>query len=433
MSRAADPEHEDKERGPWHDRARNTLGRLVEASALERVLISFAALLTSIVVGAFVMLLAGWLATCPSGAASLWPLTLLPGWAGATMRVPVLGTFCYNPLEVYWYLFVGSFANPQSLSLSLFNLSITLKELTLLLFTGLSVAVAFRAGMFNIGAQGQLVLGALASALAVLWAAPYVPAGTVGTLVLIPLAVVVGALAGGLYAAIPGALKAYAEANEVITTIMLNFVAADLAFVLVSNYFQAEGVQTVRTATIPEYAQLNPVLFGSGAPFSLVAFVFGLLLVAGIALFLTETALGYDLRVSGIQPKAAEYGGVDAESTMVTSMALSGALAGIGGTVYVLMVLGYFQAGVPSLGFDGITVSILAGNNPLGVVPAALLFGVLKSGSITIEFALGVPRQLVGVLRGLIILFVAMPEFFRLLGKHAGLGEQAAASGGERE
>ena len=122
------------------------------------------------------------------------------------------------------------------------------------------------------------------------------------------------------------------------------------------------------------------------------------------------------MRTSGLQPEAAEYGGVDAKRTIVASFGLSGALAGIGGALYALMILGKFQTGVPSYGFDGITVSILAGNNPLGVGFAAFLFGILKSGAGVVNFATEVPPQLVATLRGLIILFVAMPEFFRLLG-----------------
>jgi simple sugar transport system permease protein len=142
--------------------------------------------------------------------------------------------------------------------------------------------------------------------------------------------------------------------------------------------------------------------------------------VFGIYYLLEQTSFGYDIRTSGLQPDAAEYGGVNAERTVVYSMALSGALGGIGGAVYVLMILGKFQTGVPAYGFDGITVSILAGNNPLGVGFAAFLFGTLKSGSTVVQFATDVPPQLVGVLRGLIILFVAMPEFFRMLARGIG-------------
>ena len=395
------------------DALHGLFSRLAGASSAERLLLSLAALVCSILVGAGIVLVAGVAATCEEP--SFWVFSL---------------SSCYDPVAVYVQLFTGAIgdvlANPFN-----FSIALTLQESTLLVFTGLSVAVAFRAGLFNIGSQGQLVVGALASALAVIYAAPVVPGG-LGALVFVPLAVLVGALVGGLYGAIPGALKAYADANEVITTIMLNFVAAQVAFFLVSTYFATTESQSVETREIPAAAVLESTLFGSGSDFSIVALVFGLALVAGLYYLIERTSFGYDLRTSGLQPDAAAYGGVDAERTVVTSMALSGAFAGVGGAVWVLMVMGRFQASVPAFGFDGITVSILAGNNPLGVVPAALLFGVLKSGSLAVEFATGVPKQLVGVLRGLIILFVAMPEFFRMIGRRVASPdpEPVAADGG---
>jgi len=392
----------------------STIGRalagLVDASAIERILISLAALALSVVVGAVVVLVSGLvLSPCPSA-----PFVSLPG----------VGEFCYNPIEVYWVLLNGAFGTT-------FNLATTLKETTLLLFTGLSVAVAFRAGMFNIGTQGQLVLGALGTGLAVLWVAPVVPAGLVGGVVLVAVGLLVGAAVGGFWGAIPGALKAYADANEVITTIMLNFVATGVAFTLVSEVFKDPGSQTVQTRRIPEYAQFPSSVLGVQG-FSMLAMVGGLALAGFIYWVLRGTSFGYDLRTSGVQPEAAEYGGVDAKKTMVASMTLSGALGGIGGAVYVLMVAAQWQNGIPSLGFDGITVSILAGNNPIGVIPASLLFGALKGGSLAIEFDLAVPQQLVGVLRGLVILFVAMPEFFRMAGVRYGYGddERAVATDG---
>jgi len=386
------------------------LDGLVDASAAERILISLAALALSVVVGGVVVLVSGLvLSPCPSA-----PFVSLPG----------VGEFCYNPFEVYWVLLNGAFG-------STFNLATTLKETTLLLFTGLSVAVAFRAGMFNIGTQGQLVLGALGTGLAVLWVAPVVPAGLVGGVVLVAVGLLVGAAVGGFWGAIPGALKAYADANEVITTIMLNFVASGVAFTLVSEVFKDPGSQTVQTRRIPEYAQFPSSVLGVQG-FSMLALVGGLVLAGLIYWVLRGTSFGYDLRTSGVQPEAAEYGGVDAKKTMVSSMALSGALGGIGGAVYVLMVAAQWQNGIPSLGFDGITVSILAGNNPVGVIPASLLFGALKGGSLAIEFDLAVPQQLVGVLRGLVILFVAMPEFFRMAGVRFGYGDDrtVATDGG---
>lgn len=392
----------------------SALARLVAASWVERLLLSIAALVTSIVVGGVIVVVSGMAAACEEPAFAFFG-----------------PSSCYDPIGVYVQLFQGAIGNVLANPFN-FRLAVTLKQTTLLVFTGLSVAVAFRADLFNIGSQGQLVAGGLATALTVLFTAPLVPAG-VGAIVLVPLGMIAGAIVGGLYGAIPGALKAYADANEVITTIMLNFVAAQVAFFLVSSYFGSPETQSVETRPVPDAAVLESTLFGSGSNFSLFVFVFGLVLVVGLYYLIERTSFGYDLRTSGLQSEAAEYGGVDAERTIVSSMALSGAFAGVGGAVWVLMVAGRFQAAVPALGFDGITVSILAGNNPLGVVPAALLFGVLKSGSLAVQLETGVPKQLVGVLRGLIILFVAMPEFFRMIGKQFVTTdpEPVATDGGE--
>ncbi|PSP55172.1 ribose ABC transporter permease [Halobacteriales archaeon QS_1_67_19] len=393
MSGAPDDQADPDPDGSWQGRVDRALRRLVHASAAERILISFAALVLSVIVGAVVILVSGWvLSPCPS----------------SPFLSTELGDFCYNPVTVYYVLLEGAVWPP-------YNFAITLRETTLLLFTGLSVAVAFRAGMFNIGTQGQLVLGALGTALAVLWAAPVVPGGAIGALLLIPFGLAVGGIVGGIWGAIPGALKAYADANEVITTIMLNFVATGIAFTLVSEVFKDPASQSVQTRAVPGFAQLQPVLFDA-ADFSLLALVGALALAGFIYWTLNGTSFGYDLRTSGVQPEAAEYGGVKSKKMMVSSMAVSGALGGLGGAVYVLMVAARWRNGIPALGFDGITVSILAGNNPLGVIPAAMLFGALKGGSLAIEFKLAVPNQLVGVLRGLVILFVAMPEFFRMVG-----------------
>jgi simple sugar transport system permease protein len=385
-------------------RWRRVLQRLVDASATERILISFAALVLAIAVGAVIVVVSGVVATCREPSAFLG-----------------LGS-CYDPVQVYHELFLGSLGHPFASGWDPFNfrMAVTLQETTLLIFTGLSVAVAFRAGLFNIGTQGQLVLGGLGTALAVIAAGPYVPGGVVGTLVLIPLGLLAGAVVGGAWGALPGALKAYANANEVITTIMLNTVAANVAFFLVASYFVPPEAANTQTADVPAEAVVPNLPFGIAFQprdsFSLFALAIGVAFVAVVFYLFTRTAFGYDLRTSGLQPDAAEYSGVDAKRMVVSSMTLSGALGGVGGAMYVLMVEGKWLTQIPALGFDGITVSILAGNNPLGVGFAALLFGVLKSGALAVDFATDVPRQLVGVLRGLIILFVAMPEFFRMVG-----------------
>ena len=383
------------------DRARRVLRRLVAASAAERILISSAALGLSILLGAVLVLIAGRMTTCT-----------------ASDAVYYFGTgFCYDPVLVFDRLFLGALGEPFSGGWSPEGqFSVTLRETTLLIFTGLSVALAFRAGIFNIGTQGQMVVGGLATAVLVLQASDVV-SGVVGSVLLIPFGVAVGATFGGLYGSIPGVLKAYADANEVITTIMLNFIATGVTLYLVSGAFKDPQSPANRTVPLPDYAQFPTVLFGGRQDFSLVALVFGLLAIGGLYYLLEHTAFGYEIRTSGLQPGAAEYGGVDAKRTIVASLTLSGAFGGVAGAMYVMMVLGTFQSGLPAYGFDGITVSILAGNNPVGVAFAALLFGVLKSGTTVVQFATDVPPQLVGVLRGLIILFVAMPEFFRMVGQ----------------
>ncbi|WP_248903442.1 ABC transporter permease [Halocatena marina] len=398
-------------------RIQSVLERLARSSAVERLSISLAALVLSMLVGTVLILASGRMTTCTTAAATYFGVG-----------------FCYDPVMVYDRLFFGAlgdpmnplfrpfqgeFAAPFRRGWSPFNpaMAITLRETTVLVFTGLSVALAFRAGVFNIGTQGQLIAGALASALGVLAVVPFVPSGIVGTFVLVPIGLFIGALFGGLYGAIPGILKAYADANEVITTIMLNFVAAQIAFYLVSVHFNKPNSSVIETADLPAFALIPSVVFDPRTSFSLIAFAIALVFAVGIYYLLEQTSFGYDLRTSGLQPDAAEYAGVDTRRTIVRSLTLSGALGGLGGAMYVLMILGNFQDGIPAYGFDGITVAILAGNNPIGVLFAAPLFGIIKSGSIVIDTSTSVPPQLIGVLRGLIILFVAMPEFFRLFGR----------------
>ncbi|WP_254272825.1 ABC transporter permease [Haloarcula marina] len=394
----------------WVATVRQRLIALGQTSAGERVLIALSALALSVLVGTVIVFVAGLVATCRD------PVLTLGGT-----------TLCYDPFYVFDRLFLGALGDPFAGGWSPLNpqFALTLRETTVLIFTGLSVALAFRAGIFNIGTQGQLIVGGLLSALTVLWAAPLVSGG-LGALLLVPLGIAAGAVGGGAYGAIPGALKAYAEANEVITTIMLNFVAVLVARYLVTGPFNDPNSQANQTPPLPEIGQFPSVVFDPRTDFSIFALLLALAFVGGLYYLLTQTAFGYDLRTAGIQPAAAEYGGVDAARTIVASLTLSGAIGGVGGAVYVMMILGKFQTGVPSYGFDGITVSILAGNNPLGVVFAGALFGVLKSGSTVVAFATNVPPQLVGVLRGLIILFVAMPEFFRLVGRRLAAREDDA-------
>ena len=402
-------------------RLKTLIERLIRASILERIAISIAALFASILVGGVLVFVSGAFASCQTG-------LNLAGW-----------TFCYNPVQVYYELFLGALGHPLEGGWSPGNhrLATTLQQTTLLIFTGLSFAVAYRAGLFNIGTQGQLVVGGLATAVTVVYASLVVPSGVVGTVVLIPIGVLAGAVAGGFFGAIPGALKAYADANEVITTIMLNFVALGITSTLLSWQFQDPDSANPQTERVPAYAEIPniPLVgFSSRANFSLLALAFAVALMIGIAWLLARTSFGYELRTSGVQPEAAAYSGVDEKRMIVTSMTLSGALGGIGGALWVLMQHGRWLESVPPLGFDGIAVSILAANNPLGIGASAFLFGVLDSGSSAIGTATAVPPELVGILSGLIILFVAMPEFFRMIGTRyvdVSSSDPVRADGGE--
>lgn len=388
---------------PLPNSVERVLGRLVDATAKERLLLSIASLVLALIVGAILLFVSGAFATCRD------PALVLGG-----------SQFCYDPINVYNVMFNGAFG-------SMYNIGLTLRQTTLLIIAGVAVAVTFKAGIFNIGTQGQFILGGLASAAAVQYTAGALPENIVGGVILLTIGLLAAAIAGGLYGALPGALLAYYDANEVITTIMLNFIAGAVAFTLVRGFLRPGAA--VQTALIPEHAQLPSIVFPASTSFTLLVFVPTLLIAVGAYFLLKNTTLGYNIRLSGEQEAAAEYSGVDAKSVIVRTFTLSGILGGLTGGVFVFMVLGYWQPSVPQVGFDGITVSVLAANNPLGVIPAATLFGAIKSGAVALDLQLGVPRQLAGVLRGIIILFIAMPEFMRLIGRRLGLGETATTEG----
>ncbi len=303
------------------------------------------------------------------------------------------------------------------------NVAFTLRQTTMLILTGVAVAVAFRAGVFNIGVQGQFVVGGFATTLTILFLAPHLPGGGVGGALLITFGTAAAVLAGGAYAAIPGLMKAYADANEVITTIMLNFIASGVVYFLIDAFLRPPGTSAPNTESFPAYVDLPEPVFGSGS-FSVIGLGVALLAVVLVSVVVTRTRFGYDLVTSGYQPPAAAYSGVDPQRTVVATMTLSGMVAGLGGALFAVMILGYYSdpATFPTFGFDAIAVSLLAANNPLGVVPAALLFGGLDAGGQYIGFTLDVPAELVDGVVGLIVLFVAAPELFRMAARRTGLG-----------
>ena len=295
-----------------------------------------------------------------------------------------------SPLEIYALMARESLGTGYGLGQTLFRA-------TPLVFTGLAVALGFRAGLFNIGAEGQLYLGGFAAALV---GATF---GGLPAVVLVPLALLGAALAGGVWGAIPGLLKARTGSHEVINTIMLNFIA----FALVA-YFGRSVYQpaTVRTATVAAAAWI-PRLGDWLAPLRdtpvNVALLGALVVAAATGFFLFQTRRGYELRAVGLNAPAAEYAGISIGRTHALAMALSGALAGLGGVNFVLGYKHFFEQGFSAgAGFLGIAVALIGRSHPVGVVLAALFFGALSYSGLVINER--VPRELVEMLQGLVIL-----------------------------
>jgi len=295
-----------------------------------------------------------------------------------------------DPLAIYALMLRESLGTGYGIGQTLF-------KATPLIFAGLAVALGFRAGLFNIGVEGQLYLGGLAAALT-----GVALAGLPGVL-LLPLALLAAAAAGLVWGAVPGLLKARFGAHEVINTIMLNFVAFALASFLGRFLFEPATVRTAAVGAGAEIARLGvlvPALRGSPVNFSLLL---ALLAAAATALLLFGTRLGYELRAVGLNAPAAEYGGVAIGRVTVAAMALSGALAGLGGVNFVLGYKHYFEMNFSAgAGFLGIAVALLGRNHPVGVIVAALFFGALSYGGLVINQR--VPKELVDVLQALVIL-----------------------------
>lgn len=295
-----------------------------------------------------------------------------------------------SPLSVYGLMLARTWGDAYGLGQVVFRA-------TPLIFTGLAVALAFRGGLFNIGAEGQLALGSFACGLV---------GASLGADLPAPLAVVfcilAAAAAGGLWGALPGLLKARFGAHEVITTIMLNFVAQ--AFILGAGRRGLFQTETVHTAPIVAAARLPALGAGSAGSF---AFLLALLVALGCHLFVTRTRHGFELRALGRSAPAAEAAGVNIGATTVLVMAASGALAGLVAAGTVLGYKGYFEAGLGSgAGFMGIAVALLARNVAWAVVPAALFFGTLAQGALAANAL--VPKEIIEVIEAVIVLALAL-------------------------
>lgn len=314
-------------------------------------------------------------------------IALLVAMAAGSVLIIGVGE---SPLRVYGLLFSRTWGSSYGIGQVLF-------KATPLIFTGLAVALAFRVGLFNIGAEGQMIAGMFATALV----AGALPAATPWPLA-IPIALFAGIAAGGVVGAIPGALKAHTGAHEVINTIMLNFIVGAVVLWMGNEMFFVE--ETTHTATIIGNAHIADLGFSGSA--ANMSFVLAIGAACGVWYFLDRTRGGYDWRAVGLNARAAEAGGVNVKATIVWAMAASGALAGAVGANYVLGYKHYFEEGIGrGAGFMGIAVALLGRNHPIGVVAAALLFGTLSQGGLAVSEL--VPKELVDVLQAVIILAIA--------------------------
>ncbi|MFD6030747.1 ABC transporter permease [Cellulosimicrobium funkei] len=310
----------------------------------------------------------------------------------------------------YAALFQGAVLNVDApdVSRALRPLTETMTVATPLILAGLGLGIGFRAGLFNIGAQGQIILGGIF-------------AGFVGWTFALPpglhllLAVLGAALGGALWASIAGVLKARTGAHEVIVTIMLNNIAIYLvAYLLTTKPFQAPGSSNPISPRIPGNAQF-PLLLGEG--FRLHAgFVLALLVAVGVWWLMERSTLGFRFRAVGENPHAARTAGMSVPWTTVWVMAIAGALAGLAGSAQVLGTEHVLTAGVAaSFGFDAITVALLGRSRPLGTVLAGLLFGALRAGGFVMQARTGTPIDIVLVVQSLIVLFIAAPPLVRAI------------------
>ena len=300
----------------------------------------------------------------------------------------------------YWNLFEGSFWGLRSIS----N---TITASTPLLLSGLAVSVAFKAGLFNIGATGQMLAGGMVA----LWVG-FVMTGP-GWLQ-IPLAMIAGAIGGALFGGIAGVLKARTGAHEVITTIMLNSIAGFMVlWLLATKTFQREGRPDPISKLIADEAHL-PRIFGFVDGRSDLSAHFGffvaILMTYLYWYLLKRTTLGFELRATGLNSEAAKYAGMKTKSLMVYAMLFAGGFAGLAGATEVLGTYGYASGSFAGdIGFDAIAVSLLGRSSPIGTLVSAVLFGALQAGGRQMQANTDVHVDLITVLRALIVMFVAAP------------------------
>ena len=307
-----------------------------------------------------------------------------------------------DPVRAYKVMLTGPFS-------SSFGLTETLVRTTPLLLTGLGIIISFRSGVLNIGGEGQILIGAIAAAGVAL------KFESLPSLILFPLVLLSGAAAGGIWGGIAGFLKARLNVNEILSTVMLNQIAAQLYLLLIRGILidpqeVAYGTGVPQTELVPSAVWMSRLIPGTRLN---TGFILALVLAVAVYVLLMKTTVGYRLRAVGAGPEAAKYAGINVPFYMVLSMFLAGALAGLAGTVEVLGVhhraLEDISAGY---GFSAIVAALFGRLHPIGVIPASILFGALILGADMMQRAVSIPAAIVMVIQGFIILFVVGSDIF---------------------
>lgn len=301
-------------------------------------------------------------------------------------------------LAAYGGLFMGAIGSPRAIAY-------TLVEATPYIFGGLAVLIGFRAGLFNIGVEGQIAVGSMCAAI-------------VGAFIQLPpiihvlVAVAAGALGGAIWGAIPGWLRARTGAHEVITTIMFNYIAIRGTDYLIKVPFLDQASSSQRTPYIAPTAEI-PFLFGADNRLH-GGFVLALCAAFAVAWLLRRTITGFEIRTTGANPDAAHYAGMNVSRTIVITMALSGLMAGMAGASQVLGLEHNLKASFSAgYGFDSIAIALLAASNPIGVIPAAMFWGALRNGAGLMQLNSGISINLINIIQALVIAFVAADQIVR--------------------
>jgi len=327
-----------------------------------------------------------------------------------------------DPILAYTGLIQGSMGSTRALSE-------TAVWATPYIFAGLAVALAFKGGLFNIGAEGQLAVGAVFSAL-IGYALPEWLGYSLPIYIHLPLAIIVGMMMGGIWAGIVGVLKAYTGGHEVINTIMMNYIALNTTSYLLNGVMKDRSPTNViaRTPLIAESARIPAIFDGLRVHWG---FVLALLVAFFIWWLLNKTTLGFEIRTVGANPDAAKYAGINVKRTIMLTMLFSGMLAGLAGSIEVTGLNYRHELGFSiGYGYDAIAIALLGKSNPLGVVLAAFLFAAMRNGATRMQFLTQLPVDLISMIQALILLFVAADAIIRYIYRIKAKGERVVLTRG---